>query len=73
MSTQDLMRELGLARTKIKKLELEPDVAERTKEYQHSVQQEMEKLDESARSVNSGVLEGCPCPETSGQCDAANR
>ncbi|KAG5453271.1 hypothetical protein CSKR_202464 [Clonorchis sinensis] len=62
LSTQELMKELELARIKIKRLELEADAAKRIKEYQDSVQQEMEKLDELARSMNSGVLEAYPCP-----------
>ncbi|OON14927.1 hypothetical protein X801_09276, partial [Opisthorchis viverrini] len=73
LSTQELMRELDLARIKIKKLELEADAAKRIKEYQDSVQQEMEKLDEIARSMNSGGLETCPCPATNERCDAVRR
>ncbi|GAA50586.1 protein disulfide-isomerase [Clonorchis sinensis] len=71
LSTQELMKELELTRIKIKRLELEADAAKRIKEYQDSVQQDMEKLDELARSMNSRVLEFCPASNE--QCDAVKR
>ncbi|KAG5446297.1 hypothetical protein CSKR_110336 [Clonorchis sinensis] len=64
---------MELARIKIKRLELEADVAKRIKVYQDSVQLEMEKLDDFARSMNSGVLEAYPCPASNEQCDAVKR
>ncbi|KAG5452722.1 hypothetical protein CSKR_102153 [Clonorchis sinensis] len=73
LSTQELTKELELARIKTKRLELEADAAKRIKEYQDSVQQEMEKLDELARSVNSRVLEAYPCPASNEQCGAVKR
>ncbi|TGZ63690.1 hypothetical protein CRM22_006778 [Opisthorchis felineus] len=67
------MEVLDLARIKIKTLELEADAAKRIKEYQDSVKQEMEKLDEIARSMTSGVLKTCHCPARSEQFDAVKR
>ncbi|OON15829.1 30S ribosomal protein S10 domain protein [Opisthorchis viverrini] len=67
------MIELDLPRIKNKNLELEADASKRIKEYQDSVQQEMENLDEIAPSMNSGGLETCPCPATNERCDAVRR
>ncbi|OON19128.1 hypothetical protein X801_05008, partial [Opisthorchis viverrini] len=73
LSTQELMKQLDLAPTKIRKLGLEANAAKRINECQEGVQKEMEKLGEIARSMNFGILEPCSYHATNEQCDAVKR